>query len=119
MLVFLREPMGYTQLDGHRVYGRKYAYGSFGPTDLPTDLYKKHKDILEDAKYTKVWLDNKFKQNFPDIAFTASDLYRMDFEAMVDIARKMGIKYVWTTNKKPTTKERHALRRSIIAFLNS
>lgn len=119
MLVYLREEMGYTQLDGYRIYGKKYAYGSFGPADLPIELYKKNKKILEDAKYTKAWLDKKFGKDFPAISFTVDDLYKMKFSSMVEIASLMGIKYAGPTNKNPTVRERHALRKSIISFLNS
>lgn len=118
MLVYLKEPMGYTQIDGYRIYGTKYAYGSFGPTDVPADLHRKHADILIDAKYTKQWLEEKFNKQFPSISFTVNDLYKMDFQAMVEIARLVGVKYAGTINKKPTTRERHALRKSIVSFLN-
>jgi hypothetical protein len=119
MLVYLKEPMGYTQLDEYRVYGRRFAYGSFGSVDLPIDLYKKHRDILEDARYTKKWLENKFDKEFPNMSFTIGDLYRMDFKSMVKLAKLVGVKYVGSGKKTPTTKERHALRKSIITFLNS
>jgi hypothetical protein len=119
MLVYLKEPMGYTQIDNYRIYGRKYAYGSFGAVDLPAKLYKKHKNILENAKYTKEWLEEKFNKTFPKMSFTIDDLYRMEFSAMLKIARLVGIDYIWASKKKPTIKERHALRKSIIAFLNS
>lgn len=119
VLVYLKEEMGYTQIEGYRVYGKKYAYGSFGPVDLPADLYKKNKAILEDAKYTREWLEEKFNKKFPAIAFTVDDLYKMKFSAMVEIAKLMGIKYAGVTGKNPTVRERHALRKSIISFLNS
>ena len=111
--------MGYTEIDGYRIYGRKYSYGSFGSTDLPVAIYKKNKNILEDAKYTKDWLEVKFNKTFPRIAFTIDDLYKMDFIAMVAIARLVGVKYAGGIRKKPTIKERHAVRKSIIAFLNA
>lgn len=119
MLVYLKEPMGYTQISEYRIYGKKYAYGSFGPTNIPYDLYKANYDILEDAHYTKRWLDSKFKREFPHISFTIQDLYKMDFSLMVEIAKLVGVKYTGSLKKEPTTSEKHALRKSIISFLNS
>lgn len=119
MLVYLKEPMGYTQLDGYRVYGRKYAYGSFGSTDLPVATYKKYKEILEDAPYTQGWLESKFNKSFDGYCFRIRDLYSMSFEDMIKLARLVGINYVERGRHEPTVKERNALRKSIVAFLNS
>ena len=118
MLVYLKEPMGYTELDGYRVYGCKYAYGSFGSTDLPMAIYKKYKDRLEHAQYTTEWLEKKFNRPFPKLAFTIDSLYKMDFLVLVEIAKLVGIDYRVRAKKNPTVIERNALRRSVISFLN-
>lgn len=120
MLVYLREPMGYTQLEGKRIYGRKYAYGSFGPADIPYKTYKANKGILIEADYTPEWLENKFGVEFPRVTFKVSDFSKMDFRLMADIANRMGVKYVWSaSSKNPTLKQRNALKRSIVSFLDS
>ena len=119
MLVYLREPMGYTELEGHRVYVRKYSYGSFGSTNIPVIIYKKYKDILEDAQYTQDWLEKKFNNKFPNISFDVNDLYKMNFKTMIDLAILMGVKCKSSAKKKASIIERHALRKSIIYFLNT
>lgn len=118
MLVFLKEPMAYTTIDGYRIYGRKYSYGSFGSTDIPFDTYKKHRSIFEDAEYTEEWLESKFNKKFPPISFTIKELSKMGFTRIISIARLMGINYIWDGKRKPTVSERHAIRKSIISFLN-
>ena len=39
MLVYLKNDMSYTVLDGKRVYGKKFAYGSLGPTEVSMNIY--------------------------------------------------------------------------------
>lgn len=116
MLVYLKSPMGYTTLDGIRVYGKYYNYGSFGPSDIPFQTYKRHKDILEDAVYTKEWLESKFKKEFPDISFTVQDIFGLDSKTLISLARLVGVNY--TSNKELTINERYSLRKSLISFLD-
>jgi hypothetical protein len=112
MLVYHSNPLGYLQIEGYRIYGKKYAYGSFGPTDIPRDLYKKHKDILVDAVYTKEWLDRKFSKNFPAISFDIS--FNISDADLKTIAELVGIKVSYGKRHELTTIERNALRRSIL-----
>ena len=72
MLVYLKNSMSYTVINDQRVYGRKFAYGSFGPANIPVNIYKEKRDILEEAEYTKEWLDNRFNYEFPNISFKLS-----------------------------------------------
>jgi hypothetical protein len=116
MLVYLKKEMGHCKIDKYRIYGKKYAYGTFGSTDIPPEMYKKNKDILEEAEYTRVWLENKFDAIFPDVTFRMSDLYKMDFNSLVSIIRSMGVDYIMSA--RPTQKEKRALCRSIKKFLS-
>ena len=111
MLVYLKSDMSYTVLNGKRVYGRKFAYGSLGPTDISMDIYNEKKDILSEAEYTKEWLNNKFGKEFPNISFKPSQLYKLDLGILTQIAHGVGIKYLW--NRKTTVQEKRALCRAI------
>jgi hypothetical protein len=118
MLVYFKEPMGHTVVDGYRIYGRKYAYGSFGSTDLPLNVYKENRELLEDAEYTTAWLEKKFKRGFPPLSFTIKTLYEMQDDKLIQIATLIGIKSNYSKTQELTIKQRHALRKSIIYFLN-
>jgi hypothetical protein len=103
--------MSYTVINNKRVYGKKFAYGSLGPTDIPLDIFKPNRNILEEAEYTKAWLDNKFGKEFPDISFKPSRLYKLDISVLTKIAHGVGIKYL--RNRKTTVQEKRALCRAI------
>lgn len=118
MLVYFKEPMSYLNIDGYKIYGKKYAYGSFGSTDIPIELYKKHEHVLIDAEYTARWLETRFGKKFPPISFTIKDLYSMEDSKLVDIAKLVGVKYHYRKSNELSIKERHALRKSIISYLN-
>ena len=108
--------MSYTVLNGKRVYGRKFAYGSFGPTDISIDVYEEQKNILEEAEYTKEWLDNKFGGRFPNVSFKSSQLYKLDIEILSQIALGVGIKYL--KKHKVSVQEKRALCRAIKKIIN-
>lgn len=118
MLVYFKEPMGYTVVDRFRIYGRKYAYGSFGSTDLPVDVYHEYRGLLEDAEYTTDWLEKKFKRQFPPISFTILHLYEMEDNRLIQLAGLVGVRSTYGKSQELTIKQRHALRKSIINFLN-
>jgi hypothetical protein len=103
--------MSYTVIDGKRVYGKKFAYGSFGPTDISFEVYENNSKILSEAYYTKQWLDKKYNMDFPDITFKLSDLYKIDIDTLIEISRCIGIKY--HKRRKTTVPEKKALCRSI------
>ena len=111
MLVYLKSEMSYTVIGDKRVYGKKFAYGSLGPTDISLNIFKQNRDMLEEAEYTKAWLDNKFDKEFPDISFKPSQLYRLDMDNLTKIAHGVGIKYL--RNRKTTVQEKRALCRVI------
>lgn len=116
MLVYLKNNMSYTILDGKRIYGRKFAYGSFGPTDISISTYKEQQNILEEAEYTKEWLDNKFGKNFPNITFKLSGLYKIEINILIQIAYCVGIKYL--QRYKISVHEKRALCRAIKRVIN-
>jgi hypothetical protein len=116
MLVYLKNAMSYTVLDGKRIYGKKFAYGSFGPTDINIDTYMEKRDILEEAEYTKRWLDNKFNTNLPNVSFKLSELYNIDIKILSKIALCIGIKYF--KPRKVSIEEKKALCRAIKKILN-
>lgn len=103
--------MSYTLINDKRVYGRKFAYGSLGPTDISIDVYNEKKDILSEAEYTREWLSNKFGKEFPNISFKPSQLYKLDLSTLTQIAHGVGIKYIRT--RKISVQEKRALCRAI------
>lgn len=111
MLVYLKEPMGYTQIDGFRVYGEKFAYGSFGSKDVPLSTYKKYEDILEEAEYTQEWLENRYGVEFPPISFKLSEIKKINMDVLSEIAQCVGIDYI--KSYRPTLKEKNALCKAI------
>lgn len=111
MLVFLKDDMSYTTIGGLRVYGKKFSYGSFGPTDVPIEIYKEKKNVLSEAEYTKEWLDAKYKCEFPDVSFMLSELYKINIYDLINIAKCVGITY--HKGRKITVSEKLALCRAI------
>lgn len=108
--------MSYTVLDGKRVYGRKFAYGSLGPTDISMNIYEDNKSILEEAEYTREWLSNKFGGEFPNISFKPSQLYSLHIDVLAKIAYGVGIKYL--RKRKISVQEKRALCRTIKKIIN-
>ena len=107
MLVVLKEPMGYSTIDGHRIYGKCYAYGSFGPSSISKKTYFKNKDILEEVEITGSWLSKKTGKIFPNVSFLLTKMSELDLEITIEIARLLDIVPV----KKP---DKAALSRSIV-----
>jgi hypothetical protein len=118
MLVYFKEPMCFIELDGYRIYGRKYAYGTFGSTDIPLELYNEKRHLFVDAEYTPQWLERRFGKKFPPITFTAQDLYSLEDARLAELAITLGVQYHYRKSVELSTRERHALRKSIISFLN-
>lgn len=117
VLVYLKEPMAYTQINEYRIYGECFSYGRFGSTDLPLSIYKENLDILKDAEYTKEWLEKKFGTEFPETCFTISNLLKLDNTTLIEIARCMGIHYI--KGREDLSREiRKSLKRSIVTALN-
>lgn len=112
MLVYTKNPLGYTTINGKRVYGEYYAHGSFGPTNLSLDVVNIHRDVLREVPVTKEWLDEKTGEDFPDVSFYRDTLKRMDFSVCVEIAQKLGIPY--KSSRNPTRAQKRTLFQNII-----
>jgi hypothetical protein len=115
MLVYLKEPMGYSMICGRRVYGECYAYGKFGSTVIPRSVYFANKERLEEAEITGEWLRSKTGCDFPAVSFRTTELGKLGFDLIIGIARGLGIKYI--RKKKITTEEKKALNRAIVHFI--
>ncbi len=111
MLAYLKEPMGCSTVDGYRVYGKFYDFGSFGPTNIPRRVYSKYRTVLEEAEITRRWLSEAFDCEFPDVTFKATQMIELDFDLVVEIARCMDVSYIQSA--KPTATEKRALRETI------
>lgn len=109
MLVRLKEPMGYTSVGGHRVYGKCYAYGSFGATKIPRSVYFKHREILEEVEITGDWLSKKTGKKFPQLSFYLTKMYEVDLDSLINIAQLLGIEFIKT--KEPN---KNALSRAVV-----
>lgn len=109
MLVTLKEPMGYSTINGHRIYGKCYAYGSFGPTNIPREVYFKHRDVLEETKVTGNWLSKKTGKKFPNVSFAITKMSELDFKTIIEIGELLGVKYIPT--RKPN---QAALSRAVV-----
>lgn len=114
MLVYHKEPMGYTSIGDKRIYGEYFNYGRFGPTDIPRSVFRKNKELLEEAEYNGEILGKMFGAEFPTVKFKLSEFWRVDFEVLIEIAKALGIKYL--KNRKALTNiERRALRRGVLS----
>lgn len=117
MLVYLKQPMGYTSIDGKRIYGRHFCHGKFGPTDIPRKLYKKNIDILEEVEYNKEILEEYFPGVFPNISFKISKLYKLSNDEIVELAHALGIDFIYNRNKKMPTIVRRGLSKAVVRAL--
>lgn len=116
MLVYLKESMGCSTVDGYKICGKYYAYGSFGPANIPRSVFIKNKDILEEVEMSQKWLYKKTGEHFP-LAFKTSTLRTLDFDTVIAIAKLLGIKYI--KGKKNTVSQKAALRRAIIRKIDA
>lgn len=114
MLVYHKEPMGYTSIGGTRVYGKYFNYGNFGATDIPRSVFRKNKDLLEEVEYNENVLEEIFNCKFPAVRFKISELWRVDFKTLIQIAKALGIEYI-KNNGNPTDIEKRALRRGVLS----
>jgi len=112
MLVYHIEPMGYTSVDGQRVYGKYFSYGRFGPTEITYKQFCKYRDILVECPITGEWLTNKFGKKFPDCSFKYTEMRKLDFATLIKIARLLDIDY--RKPRHPTDRDRRALKNAVI-----
>lgn len=118
MLVYAKEPMGYTTVDGKRVYGENFNYGRFGPTEISYESFRRYRDVLKEVPMTAAWLATRFGVPFPDICLSFVDTFQhMTFDELVDVAKLIGLRYV--KSRKPSKAEKRALRRSVIRVIDN
>lgn len=111
MLVRLKEPMGYSTIEGHRVYGKCYSYGSFGPTSIPKKVYFKYRDILEEVEITGKWLSEKTGKQFPSVKFFITRMSTLNLETTIEIATLLGIKFIKTKEPNQAALSRAVVKR--------
>lgn len=116
MLVYHKEHMGYTSIDGKRIYGEFFNYGRFGPTNIPRSVFRKNKDILEEVEYDEKILGKIFDIEFPTVKFKISEFWCVDFDTLIIMAQKMGIQYI-KRRKVPNDIEKRALRKSVLKLI--
>jgi hypothetical protein len=99
MLVYCRNPLGYTTIDGKRIYGRRFARGSMPPVNLSSIPYWHSRAGLEAVPYTKTWLDAQYGTDFPNVSFVGGrDLMELPCPILIQIVRALGVQYRNTKN---------------------
>lgn len=111
MLVRLKEPMGYSTIDNYRIYGKYYAYGSFGPTQVPRKIFFAHKNILEEVEITDKWLNEKTSKVFPRLKFFTTKMADLNLEDTIVLAKLLGIQFIKTKNINKTALSRAIVKR--------
>jgi hypothetical protein len=108
--------MGSSQIDGRRVYGKFYAYGSMGPTRIPRGIFKENRDILEEAEFTSDWINSRTGGKLSsNIKFKSYTLKKYNWDILVEIARVLNIKFV--KQKRDDSYIKRSLIRSILIKL--
>jgi len=117
MLVYAANPMGYLELEGQRIYGRYFAYGSFEPKRISYDTYKRHTNALEEVPIHSKRLEEYFGVPFPDFTFQFSKWGTFPDEHIQDIATSIGI--MWRRKNKLSVNETIGLKKAIRNRLDS
>jgi len=117
MLVYHAEPMGYTSVDGKRVYGEYFSYGKFGPTEITYEQFRKYRPLLKELPITGAWLSEKFGKNFPECSFTYTQMRKLSFDKLVEVAKLLGIDY--RKPRHPTKTDVRALKTAVIRKIDS
>jgi len=99
MLVYCKTPRGILHLGRFRIYGMETGRD---PCDIPFDVYNKCKDGLQDATYREGILSKIFKKQFPEIAFTYSELRYLPDKTLDTIGELIveGYDIEWSHKKK-------------------
>ena len=104
--------MGYTTVEGRRVYGKFFNYGRFGPTEMAYEVFRKNRALLEEEYITNEWLSKRFGIDFPSVRFKITEMWKLDFEPLIQVANLLGINY--RKSRYPTTTEKRALRKAVV-----
>jgi len=99
MLVHAKNPRGVHYVDHYQIYGKQTGHH---PTDIPFDVYKVSRNVLEDATYREGYLSKIFKTQFPVIAFTYSEIRYLPDKTLNTIGPLMVADYdeSWSHKKK-------------------
>lgn len=106
--------MAYSVISGRRIYGKFFAHGKFGPTNIPRKLYFEHRELFQEMEIDDVWLSKKFGRTFPNIKFIPTKIWEVDFQLLIEVAKLLGIQYKTKGNKEYTDTEKRALRKCVL-----
>jgi len=112
VLVYHRDSLGYTVVGSKRVYGEFFNYGRFGPTEVSYKEFRENKENLIELPITGEWLSKKFNKKFPQCSFKYSEMRKLDFNKLIEIAILLDIKYL--KPRSPTTDDIRALKNVVI-----
>ena len=112
MLVYHKDSMGYTSINGKRVYGEFFSYGSFGPTEVTYKEFNEFREMLRELPITGEWLGRKFGKDFPQCSFKYTEMRKLDFNKLIEIAKLLDIDY--RKSRHPTDTDRRALKKAVI-----
>lgn len=112
MLVYHRDSMGYTSIGDTRVYGEYYCYGSFGAAEILYKDYCRNKENLIEVPITGEWLSSKFGKTFPSCKFKYTEMRKLNFDTVIEIAILLGIDY--KKSRHPTDKDKTALKKAVM-----
>ena len=112
MLVYHKDPLGYTSINGRRIYGEFFSYGRFGPAEVTYKEFREYRDILSELPITGEWLGRKFGKDFPECSFKYSEMRKLDFGKLIEIAKLLDIDY--RKPRHPTDIDRRALKKAVI-----
>lgn len=116
MLVYHKDPLGYTEIEGKRIYGRKFAYGKMPPAEISFAKYKENASCLETIPYTNTYLSRRFGGAFPPVEFHhVWDLLGLSWPNIVELAKAIGISY--TKPMSATKDDKLGLAQAIIRIL--
>lgn len=112
MLVYLKESMGYSDIDGRRIYGEYFARGAFGPTVVSRSFYYKNSNRLVEATIDSRWIKEKTGGTI-SFRFKSREINELSWDRMIELAKAIGIDYIGGRSNE----ERKGLKRAIINTL--
>lgn len=99
MLVHCKIPKGIMKLGTYDIYGKDLGRE---PTDIPFEIYNMCRDGLQDGTYREITLTRMFGKQFPEIAFTYSEVRWLPEHVLNLIGPLMVVDYdqAWSHKKK-------------------
>lgn len=94
MLVYLKQPMGYTEIEGKRIYGKFYNYGRMGPTKASKEFYWRNKEYLIPVFWDSDTITKVIGRQCPAITpFTYSNMSELTEEEIKSLCAYFSIDY--------------------------